>query len=242
MDKFVAELKKFQKKIYSQNGEDGILLEIFNRIGNVDNFFVEFGAWDGLHLSNTANLRINHNWKGILLEGEGSKCNDFVFNEFVTSKNINEIFSKYNVPENFDLLSIDIDSHDYWCWKACKYNHSVVIIEFNSSLDPLVPIATIDGSETDSSYFGASIAAFYELGKEKGYSLVFRANQQNLIFVKNDFLNIEDQNIPLTNFTNKDNINYGFPPLENKEHWNEYADNVLWKFYNVNSSKEWVNL
>tara|TARA_Y100001935_G_C17281180_1_gene497571 strand:- start:1118 stop:1249 length:132 start_codon:yes stop_codon:yes gene_type:complete len=29
--------------------------------------------------------------------------------EFITAENINELFEKYNVPESFDLLSIDID-------------------------------------------------------------------------------------------------------------------------------------
>lgn len=246
MDKFIGQLKNFQKKIYSQNGEDGILLEIFNRIGTTDKYFVEFGAWDGVHLSNTANLRINHGWSGLLMEGDKSKCNDLIKNEFVTSDNINELFEKYNVNKTFDLLSIDIDSHDYWCWKKCNYNPRVVIIEFNSSLDPLVPIATIDKTSTNininNSYFGASISAFYNLGRSKGYSLVFRSNQQNLIFIKNDLLHPEDQNIPVTNFINQDNNIYNYPPPANKEHWNEYADSLLWKFYGIDHSREWTKL
>lgn len=41
---------KFQKNIYSQNGEDGIISEILKRLNlreNENNWCVEFGAWDG---------------------------------------------------------------------------------------------------------------------------------------------------------------------------------------------------
>jgi len=50
---------EFRKNVYSQCGEDGVLLEIFNRIKIFNKFYIEFGAWDGLILSNTANLRLN---------------------------------------------------------------------------------------------------------------------------------------------------------------------------------------
>jgi len=242
MEKFISNLKSFQKKVYSQNGEDGILLEIFNKIGTINKYFVEFGAWDGVHLSNTANLKLNHDWSGLLLESDSSKCQNGIIQGTVTSENINDLFSQNNVPNEFDLLSIDIDSHDYWCWKSCNYNPRVVIIEFNSSLDPTIPLVVPDKSNTSTDYFGASLAALYNLGKEKGYSLVFRSNQQNLIFVKNEFLNSEEQNIPLSNFINIDNASFNYPPPSSKEHWNEYADNILWKFYSVDSSREWVKL
>jgi hypothetical protein len=52
-------LEKYKYDTYSQNGEDGILEEVFKRLG-LDEFnkfwVVEFGAWDGKHLSNTFNL------------------------------------------------------------------------------------------------------------------------------------------------------------------------------------------
>lgn len=51
-------LKSFARNEYSQYGEDGIIEEIFRRIGpnELNNFCCEFGAWDGVHLSNTASL------------------------------------------------------------------------------------------------------------------------------------------------------------------------------------------
>jgi hypothetical protein len=52
-------LHNYKENKYSQNGEDGIINEIFLRLGQVnfnDFWVVEFGAWDGKHLSNTFNL------------------------------------------------------------------------------------------------------------------------------------------------------------------------------------------
>ena len=40
-------LERYSFKVYSQNGEDGIIEEIFNRIGTTDKRFVEFGVQNG---------------------------------------------------------------------------------------------------------------------------------------------------------------------------------------------------
>ena len=51
-------LHDFKKNIYSQFGEDGILSELISRLPQeaLNHTAVEFGAWDGIHLSNIANL------------------------------------------------------------------------------------------------------------------------------------------------------------------------------------------
>jgi len=54
--KEILRLKEF--KIYSQNGEDGILDYIFSKIGVKNKKFIEFGIQDGKEC-NTANLSIN---------------------------------------------------------------------------------------------------------------------------------------------------------------------------------------
>ena len=38
--------------VWSSTGNDGIIAEIFRRLGRSTGTFVEFGAWDGVHLSN----------------------------------------------------------------------------------------------------------------------------------------------------------------------------------------------
>ena len=51
---------RFKKNVFSQNGEDGILEILLKKLKllskNKDNWCCEFGAWDGIHGSNTFNL------------------------------------------------------------------------------------------------------------------------------------------------------------------------------------------
>ena len=60
-------LSDFAHDLHSQAGEDGILQAIFDRSGVRSRVCIEFGAWDGLHLSNTAQFWRN-GWPGILIE------------------------------------------------------------------------------------------------------------------------------------------------------------------------------
>ena len=45
-------LRLFRRNVYSQNGEDGVLDEIFRRLSKNSGWFCEFGAWDGRYGSN----------------------------------------------------------------------------------------------------------------------------------------------------------------------------------------------
>src|SRR5262245_55898942 len=67
-------LRRFAKNIYSQMGEDGILAEIFKRVGTRNKWCVEFGAWDGVFLSNTCNLIRHDDWSAVLIEGNAERC------------------------------------------------------------------------------------------------------------------------------------------------------------------------
>ncbi len=60
-------LEAFGYKVYSQNDEDGIIHEIFQRIGCTDKRFIEFGVQDGLE-SNTHCL-LHYGWGGYVDRG-----------------------------------------------------------------------------------------------------------------------------------------------------------------------------
>jgi hypothetical protein len=214
---FAKTLINYRKRIYSQTIEDGIIEGIFKNIGTTNKYFVEFGAWDGTFLSNTGNLRINEGWNGLLMEGNKQKADqyDYVQHEFITAENINELFSKHNVPKEFDLLSVDLDGNDYWIWKALdetKFKARVVIVEFNCNMpNQLEPIAVKYSPELDTTdpsiyYYSATISAWKKLAESKGYSLIYRVNNHNLFFVDTSLLHEEDINIPIEMFLNKDNV------------------------------------
>ena len=189
-------LAEHAKRVYSQGGEDGVLQEIFARIGTVENYFVEFGAWDGVHLSNTAHLRLDHGWRGLLLEGSDRADGELVKREYVHAGNIEALFRKYDVPREFDLLSIDIDGNDYWVWKAIEsYAPRVVVLEYNVFfLGEMAKTIAYDEThvwdkEGFHLYHGASLAAYEKLGRRKGYALVHTEPYcPNAIFLRRDLL------------------------------------------------------
>lgn len=193
---WIADLGAHAARVHSQGGEDGVLLRIFEKLGISRGYFVEFGAWDGLHLSNTAHLRLDHGWTGLLLEGSDRADGELVRRERVDAENIESLFARHAVPRDFDLLSIDIDGNDYWVWKAIEhYSPRVVIVEYNVFFLPETAktMAYDAGHEWDKEdfglYHGASLAAFDKLGRQKGYALVYTdAYCPNAIFVRRDLL------------------------------------------------------
>ena len=63
-------LNRSELKVCSQNGEDGIIAEIFRRIGTGNRHFVEFGASDGSE-NNTA-LLLRQGWTGLWMDANTS--------------------------------------------------------------------------------------------------------------------------------------------------------------------------
>lgn len=183
-------MKEFERKVYSQAGQDGVIEHIFSVIGTANGYFVEFGAGDGVHLSNTANLRINKRWTGLLMDSKPGS--PFIDEVTVTAENVQQLFHVNKVPCSFDYLSIDVDGNDYWVWKAIKrYHPRLVSVEFNSNFAgdisvtvPYVPNRVWNGT----SYFGASLGALHKLGLKKGYSLVHIVENLDAFFVRDDCL------------------------------------------------------
>lgn len=198
-------LNRHEYQVFSQFGEDGIINEIFNRIGTTNQFFVEFGVENGTE-TNTTRLLLN-GWSGLWIEGDKNHVdaiqksfegyiapnNLCVLHSFITAENIEQLFEIGNVPKEIDLLSIDIDRNDYHIWKSIvNYKPRVVVIEYNAIYRPgdyfVVPYdanATWDGS----SHFGASLQAYCNLGIEKGYKLVgCTYSGVNAFFIREDLV------------------------------------------------------
>jgi len=181
-------LNNYEYQVFSQNGEDGIIKEIFNRIGITNKFFVEFGVGGGIE-NNTTSLLIDE-WNGVWIEADlelikyiNERFSREIHNKklkikhsFVDAQNIQDLFKEMAVPTEFDLLSIDIDGNDYWVWDAIKdFSPRVIIVEYNASYGPnLNWIMEYDPNYKwdDTSYFGASLKAFEILANSKGYKLV----------------------------------------------------------------------
>lgn len=177
-------LLDYQQNVHSQTGEDGIISKILELIPQSDKWCVEFGAWDGLYLTNTRHLIDSKGYSAVLIEADKNKflelTNNYSQNARVTTlnklvgftekDNLDQILESTSIPYDFDLLSIDIDGNDYHTWKAItKYRPKVVVIEFN----PTIPtqIQFIQPADPFINQ-GSSLLSLVELGKAKGYELV----------------------------------------------------------------------
>ena len=189
----LPQLAPFENKISSQFGEDGVIERIFQTVPLRSSFFVEFGIGpNGADPDYKRGLEGNcvqlarKGWSGLFMDAGEHPARFGVKNEFITPANDNEVFRRHNVPDDVDLVSIDVDGQDWWIWEALESRPSVIVIEYNGHLGigesvsvPLDPEFRWDGSD----HYGASLLALCKLGERKGYTLVF-ANGVNAFFVQ----------------------------------------------------------
>ena len=198
-------LLKYGFKAYSQTDEDGIIQEIFQRIGVTNKTFIEIGVGDGLE-NNTLFLLLK-GWKGFWVDGDLKNIkaihNKFLFLKdsgrlsikqvWIDKDNIDSLINDFGFPQEIDLLSIDIDGNDYHVFKnIVSLNPRVVVIEYNAKLPPPVKwVMTYNQchTKTNTDYFGASLKSFEYLFQKKGYLLVgCNITGSNAFFVRKDLM------------------------------------------------------
>jgi hypothetical protein len=196
-------LQRYAFQVCSQNGEDGIIHEILRRLGTSNRVFAEVGIGDGSE-NNTAFL-LSQGWTGFWLDGSSSVLKTIEKRPdlrngclkarvaFVTRENVAALFSELGVPEEFDLLSLDIDQNTYYAWESLRaYRPRVVVVEYNASLPPDVEWKVhydADRMWDGSHNFGASLKAFETLGRRLGYGLVgCEFVGSNAFFVRDDLV------------------------------------------------------
>lgn len=189
---------QYQHNVTSQWGEDGIIEEIFKRIGVKNSYCVEFGAGKGTELSNVWNLISNKKWKAVLIEPNPDSFKIWediakpydkaivLINVFVTlekGKTLEDILFSYHVPSDLDILSIDIDSNDYHIFKNIKkLKPRLILLEHNPTIPP--PIELFQ-SYNEMPPFGSSLSANVKLAHEKGYKLA-TATITNGFYIRED--------------------------------------------------------
>jgi hypothetical protein len=193
----------FGYKVYSQTDEDGIISEIFNRIGTTNKAFIEFGIGDGLE-NNTLAL-LFQGWKGLWIEASDKSVANIrgsfgrtiasgslkLIHSFVTRDNIDALISSGVDQPEIDLLSVDIDGNDFHVFDSVRcIAPRVVVIEYNAKFHPPISYC-MEYDENHvwrgDDHFGASLK-FLELGLgRRGYRLVgCNLTGSNAFFVRED--------------------------------------------------------
>jgi hypothetical protein len=200
-------LNRYEMRHFSQNGEDGVIAEIFNRIGTTNKIFAEIGAGNGLE-NNTAYLLLK-GWTGFWFDAGktfqqiGKNAEKYIAakrvvatESFLTAENIAQVLDKVGVPHDLDLLSVDIDRNTSYVWRALSaWKPRAVIVEYNPAFAPsdsweVHYKATLAWNET--MYYGASLLRLEGIGRDMGYTLVgCDLAGVNAFFVREDL--VEDK-------------------------------------------------
>jgi hypothetical protein len=182
-----------ETRIYSQNGEDGVLLAILEAIGVAHASALEFGVHDG----SECNTRILAERGGAVVQWDCDHHDPSrgLYRELVTIDNLPELVQRYDIPHDLDVLSIDVDYYDFYLWRrmSALREPRLVIIEYNGAHgvddDRVVLYEGPDKRWDGTRYFGASLLALVRLGVELGYVLVHAESAGiNAFFVRRDDL------------------------------------------------------
>ena len=181
-------LCRAQGQVYSQNGEDGIIAEIFARIGTTNRVFVEIGVGDGIE--NNTRLLLESGWTGVWIDcgEENARAVRSRFREAIadqrltfidqmaTAETVDDLLVAAGVPERIDLLSVDVDANTHHLWRAIRsVTPRVACVEYNGSYPPSLAFETpyaADATWDRSNRYGASLKALERLGEEKAMRLV----------------------------------------------------------------------
>lgn len=216
-----AEAAKFSKDAhafraadyYSQTGEDLIIEHILQHIGPIPAFVVDIGASDGYNLSNVRRF-LKAGFEGLLFDGN-NRGNAEVIQTIITAGNVNDVLRENGCPEEIGVLSLDVDSMEYWILKAIEIRASLIVVEFNGSIDPVraVTVPLQDGFVHDlTNYYGCSLLALKKMMATKGYALIHHHASLNAFFVPIELAGGYDCPVDYK-------VSRGFPEDKKKREW-----------------------
>lgn len=190
-------------KVYSQTDEDGIVSEIFRRIGDGNRFFVEMGCGNGTE--NNSHFLLLKNWRGGWVDANGALIKHIAENiplkserlwvkqELVSVANVVSLvgsFMKWVDLDEIDFLSLDIDGNDLHVIQVLtkQIKPRVVSVEYNAKFPPPQVLAIAHNMNhvwSQDDYHGASLQAFVDA--LDGYRLVAcSVSGANAFFVRAD--------------------------------------------------------
>lgn len=194
-------LASFKDNQHSEHGEDGIIEKVFSILKPQNKWVCEFGAHDPEIISNTWRLIQKEKWNAVLIEADDvyfNKLNNYYAQNdrvhtlhtkvsFEGDERLDIILKQTPIPQDMDLMVIDIDGNDYHVWDALKeYAPKVLMIEFNASIP--TEVAFIQPADLNVNQ-GNSLHAVDELAKSKGYRLI-AVTSWNAIFVQHAYFNL----------------------------------------------------
>jgi hypothetical protein len=193
-------------RVHSQYDEDGIIAEIFRRIGTTNRNCIEFGAGDGTE--NCTGFLAMQGWKTLWIDGgeallrtiergwtaEVERGQLVARQAFITVDTIDGIIREAGFSGEIDLLVVDLDGNDYhFLENISAVAPRVICAEYNANIPPDVDwkMARKDdyvwcGLDDRT---GASLKALEIMLGRRGYTLVgCSVAGVNSFFVRTDLI------------------------------------------------------
>lgn len=227
--------EKFKRIDHSQYGEDGMIEEVFRRLNISSGVVVDVGASDGQWFSNTFNLlKRGFTVYGIERSDTAKKMFELkekypniipyqvgVERDKESPNHINKILDGMDVPQEVDLMSIDIDSIDVWIFEDCNRDVKLYVIEIEPRNYPskMIYHDPKGNRETNPPQNLTGFGPMYEVAKKKGYTLI-GMSINNLFFLKDELL--DELNWPeVTKVNELSNFNPRYLDKEDTIKWKE---------------------
>lgn len=196
----------YEKKKFSQHGEDGIIEEMLSYVvAPLNHTFLEIG-WGANGINNTKNLLVNHNWSGVGIDSKPPKIdisqfpNLKHFCQTVTPQNCNQLLNV--IPNKIDFFSLDIDSFDYDILKnllESKFFPKIICVETNKFFgqDSIASFPFIEHALYHKRWFCSGSISKYKLLLEKfGYKyLTVDTSEVNAFFYLEEYFKTSISNL-----------------------------------------------
>lgn len=194
---------KIVRKDLSYASEYENIQKILKKIPNDLNFLVDIGASDGITQSSTVKFILDNNFKGVLFElsPENFAKLAFVYSDRdsinlvrakVTPTNVVGLFGSLQIPRDFTLLNLDIDSYDLDVANALLnggFRPKVISMEINEVFPPNIEFEVKyfeDHMYQGDKFYGCSAASAHKALAKHGYSLI-EIHGNNGFFVHNSY-------------------------------------------------------
>jgi hypothetical protein len=177
---------------FSQNGEDGVIDYLCGRLLRPDRYFVEIGASNGLE-NNTTWLAMARRYGGLMIDGDPSKvaeCSQtfgtlngpLEFASVMVTRDSGEDIERLALLRNPDVMSLDIDSVDYYVAEALLdrgLRPKIFVVEYNSAFGPerrvTIPYQSPFNrhrAHPSGYYYGVSVMGLRHLFERHGYRFI----------------------------------------------------------------------
>ena len=210
-------------------------MEIHNlqsKISNPSNYIIDIGASSGVESDPVYTFIVNPNYKGLCIDGNKDKIVELkkkthfdIYDGYITPINAIDIFKKYNVPINIDILKIDIDGYDLAVLREILsiYKPSIIIAEINEKIPPpiLFEVNYSDKYSWDESHlYGFSIQSADSVIGSFGYKITQIYELYNIICINYNLCDKEGIDRKTDIFQLYKN-EYILNPLKNDLWWND---------------------